>query len=148
MSCFSQAEVQPGVVVHIDTEILRTLGGSFTNAEKKNGVDRAVYGPHYFLVLSVSEDTALAVPLFSNLAPGSERLDESMKSGLADKWIGETSFFSRFQHWKIPVSAIEAASGNEEAVPANRRRYAAQNPSVLAVIGSWQAKNRCDFRAP
>ena len=148
MSSLSEQEVEAGRVVHLDTTVLRNLGGSQTNAQVTVSQDRAVVGPHYFLITSVDEQagTCLAVPLFSKFAPGSELLDENKKSGYADKWRGENSYFSRWQHWIIPVSAIPAASVDEESDPTSRRSYAAAETETLSAISAWAEKNRCNYR--
>ena len=148
MTAVTAAEVVGGLVVHLDTALLRSAGGSQTNAEKTASEDRAVVGPHYFLILGVDPNAqvALAVPLFSKWAPGSRQLDEGKKDGLADKWIGEDSRYSQWQHWRIPVGAIVAASAGDEATAANRRSYAASSPEELKTIGAWASKNRNAFR--
>ncbi|WP_133364624.1 hypothetical protein [Qipengyuania sediminis] len=146
MSALDSSEVRPGLVVHIDTSVLRSLHCCETNAEVKDGYDRAVVGPHYFLVIKILGDIALAVPLFSKTAPGNELLREELKSGLADKWIGEPSYFSRWQHWRIPPFALAAASAAEESGPNNRRAYATQAHEAIGSIGEWATKNRCEWR--
>lgn len=148
MPVVSEQEVKPGLVVHLDTDELRKIGGSLTNAEVAMTGDRAVVGPHYFLVVEVDGPMATAVPLFSKCALGSEPLHEKHKAGLADKWIGERSYFSRWQHWQIPIAAVAAASATEESDQTNRRQYAASKPAVLQTIAVWQGKNRAKFRAP
>jgi hypothetical protein len=147
VAAVTEAEVVPGLVVHLDTDELRRIGGASTNAEVSRGQDRAVVGPHYFLVVAVAGGLALAVPLFSRFAPGSELLEESLKSGLPAKWLGEDSYFSRWQHWRIPVTSVAAASDTEESSSQDRRRYAVRTPASLAAIASWQARNRAPYRA-
>ena len=80
MSAVKQGEVSAGLVVHLDTPVLRNLGGAETNAEVSNAHDRAVQGPHYFLVLKVDAGACIATPLFSQSAPGSDELDEAHKA--------------------------------------------------------------------
>lgn len=147
MSAVKATEVTPGLVVHLDTAALRNLGGAETNAEVNGGHDRAVQGPHYFLVLEVAGDRCTAAPLFSTQAPGSDQLAESGKSGLADKWIGTKTHTSRWQHWRIPLASIEAASADEVSSPGDRRRYAGQGDTELRRLLSWQTKNRAGYRA-
>lgn len=142
IAAVTQEEVKPGLVVHVDTAILRGRGGSVANA----GQDRAVQGPHYFLVLQADGVTCVAAPLFSKSAPGSDLLDETKKAGLPDKWVGQDTYTSRWQHWRIPLANIEAASSDEESRPTNRRTYAADDPAELERILSWQEKNRNGYR--
>ena len=147
MAAVTESEVVSGLVVHLDTDEVRRLGGASTNADVSKGEDRAVVGPHYFLVVSVSDTNCLAVPLFSRFAPGSELLQESFKSGLAAKWQGEDSYFSRWQHWRIPISSVAASSDTEESSPQDRRRYATASPDAMVAIADWQARNREPYRA-
>lgn len=148
MPAVAEGEIKPGLVVHLDTSVLRSIGGSETNAETGPGGDRAVQGPHYFLIVTVDEKSreCVAVPLFSKGAPGSERLAEQLKSGLSEKWIGLPSYFSRWQHWRVPLSATPFASIDEESTPETRRQYAADAPEELERIAAWRGKNRAPFR--
>jgi hypothetical protein len=136
-------EVRPGLLVHLDTAILRERSGSMTNAEPT----RAVVGPHYFLVLEVDRigGSCLAVPLFSKRGDGRIKLEEDLKSGEPEKWIGEDSYFYKWQHWQIPLDSIATASVNDESLPNNRRRYADNEPKKLAEIAAWKDKNHCQF---
>ncbi len=106
----------------------------------------AVEGPHYFLVLKVDEDRCTAVPLHSESSGPRRQLQESLKTGLADKWIGQESWYSPWQHWRIPLVSIAAASGDEESDSTNRRQYAADNPECLDAILRWETKNRYPYR--
>jgi len=114
----------------------------WTNAKE----GRDVRGPHYFLVLKVDRDCCTAVPLFSCPASGSVQLDEPLKTGLPDKWCGQPSCFSQWQHWRIPLASIVSASGDEESDPATRRRYAASKPDCLNNILRWETRNHCSYR--
>ena len=141
-------EVVAGLVVKLDTVMLRTIGGSQTNAERGAAGDRAVAGVHDFLVLGVDEKSGVctAVPLFEKTAVGNQPLDPAKKSGGA-QWLSVNSFFSRWQHWRIPMSAVVAASVSDESVPENRPRYAADDPIALADIRTWETRNRSPYRA-
>ena len=143
-----EAEIIPNLVVHQDTAVLRLLGGCSTNAELTKSEDRAVVDPHYFLVLETDQATGscVAVPLFSEWAPGSVRLFEDQNSGLASLWKGQDSFFSKWQHWKIPLSSVVAASSAEQSSSADRRRYAANAPHLITRIAEWQHQNRAPWR--
>jgi hypothetical protein len=146
LTAVKASEITPGLVVHIDTAVIRRLGHAQTNAEVSGTHDRAVRGPHYFLVLFVQGDMCTATPLFSSPAPGSDLLEESKKSGLATKWIGVASYTSRWQHWRMPLASIEPASSAEESSPGDRRTYAAGDEQILARILAWQDRNRCAYR--
>ncbi len=146
MSGVAESEGALGLVVHLDANLLRELGGSSTNAELSKSEDRAVERPHYFLILDLDDDVAVATPLFSKYAPGSEPLEEKLKSGLPDKWRGEPSYFSRWQHWRIPLSAIPASSAEDQSETGSRRMYATNDKDVLARAASWICKNRACWR--
>ena len=150
MPALAPDELRPGLVVHLDTAVLRRLGGSSTNAEQGATYDRAVTGPHYFLVVAVDEATGLvtAVPLFSRAAPGSEALDPARKRGTLALWTRAPSWYSRWQHWRIPRDALVAASAGELTRPEDRCRYADDEPATLRAIARWAARNRAGWRAP
>ncbi len=142
-------EITPGLVVHVDTDLLRTLGGCQTNAVLGTDGDRAVVGAHDFLVvhLDAAASVCTAVPLFSKTAVGNQPLERRQKSGLGDAWLGTDSFFSHWQHWRIPTSALIAAAEGDAATPATRRRYAATDRSALDDIRNWEGRNRAAYRA-
>lgn len=147
MTAVSEGEVTPGLVVHLDTDLLRCDGRCLTNA--RNGEeDRAVQGQHYFLVVELNCDVVVAVPLFSKWAPGSEQLCEALKSGLPEKWVGVCSFYSPWQHWKVPINAIANCSATEESTPETRRRYAVECPERLNEISECKERNREEWREP
>lgn len=144
----TQEEVTPGLVVQLDTAVLRALGGSQTNAVLGPEGDRSVVGTQDFLIVGV--DTAAgrctAVPLFAKTAVGNQPLEKDKKSGHADQWIGTDTFFSRWQHWRIPVASVIAASAGDPATAGDRRRYAATDRSALDDIKNWEGRNRAAYR--
>jgi hypothetical protein len=142
MAAVSEHEIQPGLVVFLDPQILRSLGDSLTNATIINGVDRAVQGAHYFLVYEVSDTTASVVALYSEKAQGREQFDEALKSGHADKWIGLSTYFFRWVQYWIPLRSIALASVDDESPSTNRRRYAVSSPSALDRIRGFAETNR------
>jgi len=141
-------EINPGLVVQLDSAMLRTFGGCETNAVLNAEGDRAVIGLHDFLVVGVDAATGqcTAVPLFDKSAVGSEPLVESRKSGHANGWIGTSTFFSHWQHWRIPSSAIVSGSGGDPASVADRRRYSPDDRSVLDDVRVWESHNRSAYR--
>ena len=46
MARIDTLEMFPGLIVHVDTTVIRDLGGSTTTAGVVNGIDRSVHGPH------------------------------------------------------------------------------------------------------
>ncbi|MEQ1689903.1 MAG: hypothetical protein ABMA00_01350 [Gemmatimonas sp.] len=142
-------EISVGLVILLDTTALRTRGGCQTNAVITAEGDRAVVGPHDFLIVGVDAASGLctAVPLFSKSAVGNQPLVESKKAGRPEAWIGTDSFFSHWQHWRIPISAVVAASEADESTPATRRRYATEDRTALDDIRNWEKRNRAAYRA-
>lgn len=141
-------EITPGLVVQLDTATLRALGGSQTNAVHTPDGDRAVVGSHDFLVVGVdvAAGRCTAVPLFSKTAVGNQPLDNRKKSGQTDPWLGSDTFFSRWQHWRIPFTAVVAASAGDRGTSDERRRYAAADRSALDDIKNWEGRNRAAYR--
>jgi hypothetical protein len=114
MTMIDRSEIAPGLVARLDTAALRAAGGSSTNAQITADADRAVTGVVDFLVLSVDPVTelAFALPLYPRSAPGSAPLEPARQSGPAD-WLGAPVYYSRWQHWRIPLDAFVAASSGE-----------------------------------
>lgn len=141
-------EVTPGLVVHLDTAVLRALGGCQTNAVLGPEGDRAVVGAQDFLIvgLDAAAGRCTAVPLFGKTAVGNQPLESGKKSGRADQWIGADTFFSRWQHWRIPVASVVAAAAEDPATAPTRRRYAATDRSALDDIKNWEGRNRAAYR--
>ncbi len=141
-------DVTPGLVVQLDTAVLRALGGCQTNAVLGPEGDRSVVGTQPFLLvgLDAAAGRCTAVPLFAKTAVGNQPLEDGKKSGRADEWIGTDTFFSRWQHWRIPVASVVAALTDDPATTANRRRYAATDRSALDDIKNWEGRNRAAYR--
>lgn len=139
--------IKAGLVVRLDTTALRAQGGSHTNAELGAHGDRAVVGTHDFLVLYADAATGVctAVPLFAKTAVGNQPLVEELKSGDGDGWKGSDMYFSRWQHWRIPTTAIEAAITEGETA-ASERLYAAHDLPALDDIRVWESRNRAPYR--
>lgn len=144
----TQEEVSPGLVVQLDTALLRALGGCQTNAVLGPDGDRSVVGTQDFLIvgLDASSGRCTAVPLFAKTAVGNQPLENGKKTGTADQWIGTDTFFSRWQHWRIPVASVVAASADDPTTSTNRRRYAASDRSALDDIKNWEGRNRAAYR--
>jgi len=141
-------DVTPGLVVQLDTAVLRAQGGSQTNAVLGADGDRSVVGTQDFLIVGVdaAAGRCTAVPLFAKTAVGNQPLENGKKSGRAEQWVGTDSFFSRWQHWRIPLASIAAASADDPATSADRRRYAANDRSALDDIKNWEGRNRAAYR--
>lgn len=142
-------DVTPGLVVTLDTDVLRARGDCLTNAERSGEQDRAVTGVQSFLILAVDTKTGgcTAVPVFAKSAVGNQPLDNRQKSGDNAEWRAAASFFSRWQHWRMPVDAVVAACVDDDSAPASRRQYAADDRSALDDIKNWEGRNRAEYRA-
>ena len=141
------AEVRPGLVVRLDTAALRAHGGE-TNAQASDAEDRAVTGVHDFLVVLVDARAGhcIAVPLFPKTAPGSAPLDPRRRAGTAADWATVPAFYSRWQHWRIPLAALVAASAADPGTVDARRTYAAGDADTLQEIANWAWRNRNAYR--
>ena len=141
-------EITAGLVVRVDTTVLRAHGDSQTNAVRGADADRAVVGSHDFLIVGVDAPSGVctAVPLFAKSAVGNTPLVDGRKSGRADDWIGTAKYFSHWQHWRIPMASLIAASESDETSADDRRRYAAGDSSTLDDIRVWESRNRSAYR--
>ncbi len=141
-------DITAGLVVTLDTTLLRALGNAQTNAVRGPEGDRAVAGTHDFLVVGVDSMTGVctAVPLFGKSAVGNQPLVDARKAGRTVGWIGTDVYFSRWQHWRIPMASLVEASGAETTTTADRRRYAADDRSTLDDIRAWESRNRERYR--
>ena len=146
-STLTESEIRPGLVVRLDTERLRE-GRAETNAQLTGLEDRAVTGVHDFLVVAVDARTAscIAVPLYAKTAPGSSPLDPRRRSGDSDGWTTAPAFYSRWQHWRIPLAAIVASSADDPGAPGARRGYAVGDADALQEIANWAWRNRNAYR--
>jgi len=141
-------EVIPGLVARVDTQQLRALGGSETNAQRTDTEDRAVTDARDFLVVSVepARGTCVALPLFATSSPGSAPLDAKKQWGNIGEWLTAPVHYSRWQHWRIPLTAFAAASAEDPGAVDARRSYAAGDADTLQDLVNWASRNRCDFR--
>jgi hypothetical protein len=137
-----------GSVIRLDTARLRTRGDCLTNAELGPQGDRAVTGEQDFLILHVDAAAGLctAVPLFTKSAVGNQPLLDEFKSGSASGWKGSDVYFSRWQHWRIPVDAVQQAIAADDSPPETRRRYSGTDSAVLDGIRAWESRNRAEYR--
>jgi len=141
-------EIVPGVVVRLDTQLLRSIGGSETNAQRTDTEDRAVSDVHDFLVVAVNMNasTCMAVPLFPKSSPGSAPLTPPKRQGDIGTWLAEDVHYSRWQHWRIPLSAFSIASASDPGEVGARRSYALGDADTLQDLANWATRNRCAFR--
>ena len=141
-------EIIPGLVVRLDTVQLRALGGSQTNAQRTDTEDRAVSDVHDFCVVSVdpAKSQCIAIPLFARSSPGSAPLEAKKQWGNIGGWLTETVHYSRWQHWRMPLSSVVEASSDDPGTVGARRSYAAGDADTLQDLLNWASRNRCEFR--
>ena len=141
-------EIIPGLVVRLDTMRLRDLGGSQTNAQLTDTEDRAVNDVHDFCVVSVdpAKSQCIAIPLFARSSPGSAPQEARKQWGNIAGWLTETVHYSRWQHWRMPLSSIVEASTDDPGTVGARRSYAAGDADTLQDLLNWASRNRCQFR--
>jgi hypothetical protein len=149
LSALTRAEIAPGVVVQLDVDAIRSTGRAKCNAERNASMDRAVLGEHSFLILKTvpGTDTVVLTPVFSKAAPGSEALDEALKSGFAPKWVGVRLYFNRWQYWEMRVPDVVAYSHVEDTPEGDRRLYAVNQPGEIDRILALRKKNRAPWRS-
>ena len=138
--------VVAGMILRVDTDRLRALGGSCTNAQRTTDADRAVTGTHDFLIVAIDAGTRIctALPLYPRSAPGSAQLDPAALAG-ADDFTSIPLFYSRWQHWRIPLDAfVEAVSAESRGT--TQRSYALGQSEPLRDLANWASRNRCEFR--
>jgi len=139
MAAVTSDEVLPGLVVFLDADRLWASGHAETNAD----AGREVQGPHLFLILAVGSDGVCdTVPLFGEWAPGSGQLQQRLKSGSLPEWALPNSYFSGFQHWRVPIGEVVAASNGELTISGDRCGYALGAPAELQRILSCGTRNR------
>jgi len=148
MAQLENPEIVPGLVARVDTRQLRAIGGSETNAQQTDTEDRAVSDVRDFLVVAVDVEAGVctAIPLFAKSSPGSAPLEGKKQWGNIEGWLTEPVHYSRWQHWRVPVSALAAASLEDPGTSGARRSYAAGDADTLQDLSNWASRNRCVFR--
>lgn len=148
MTALTTSEIIPGVVARLDTQQLRLAGGSETNAQITDSEDRAVTDARDFLIVAVDarKGVCTAVPLFARSSPGSAPLIAAKRHGDVGTWLTEDVHFSRWQHWRIPIGALGAASALEPSDVGGRRGFAVGDADTLQDLANWATRNRCSFR--
>jgi hypothetical protein len=127
MVAVSIEEISAGMIVHLSPEILKALGG----CEVKCPKGTEVQSDHYFLITEIAADNKLlATPLYSENGGIRDRvlLKETCKTGKPDQWIGQDSYYFKWQFWRIPATSVSAASVKDNSEPNNRRGYQDYKP--------------------
>lgn len=147
MILVSAEEVVPGLVVHLYPEKLIEIGGCQVKVVPGSEVQDA----HYFLVVDVypDDDLCLATPLFSEKNGIRDRvlLCDEEKTGKEENWKGIDSYYYKWQFWRIPFSAIEAASYSDNSTAGDRRMYAKSNEILMNNIKSNLSRLRENWRS-
>jgi hypothetical protein len=148
MSEFTAPEIVPGVVARLDSQQLRSLGGSETNAQVTATEDRAVTDTRDFLVVEVdaTRGTCMCLPLYNRSSPGSAPLVAAKREGAVEHWLTDDLHYSQWQHWRIPLEHFAAASAGDPGEPGARRTFARGDADTLRDLANWATRNRCAFR--
>ena len=148
MTALTTSEIAPGVVARLDTQQLRALGGSETNAQRTATEDRAVTDTHDFLVVEVDARRAscTCMPLFNRSSPGSSPLVIEKRQGNVEGWLTDDLHYSHWQHWRIPLAHLAEASADDPGEPGARRTFASGDADTLRDLANWATRNRCAFR--
>jgi tetratricopeptide (TPR) repeat protein len=108
-------DIKPGTVLFLDTDILATLGGSFTTDGRQR-----VRGRHFFLcVITEPEYWSIWFPLFSR--NHGNRIEVS---SVHKEWRLGTAFLYPYQYWRAPFISVLAAEFACWGMPhANQRNF-------------------------
>ena len=98
------------------------------------------------VALDSAAATCTAIPLFPRSSPGSAPLDAHKQWGNIGSWLTEAVHYSRWQHWRIPLAALTAASAEDPGSAGARRGYALGDADTLQDLANWATRNRCAFR--
>lgn len=150
MVMLTNKDIEAGLVCHLNPKILREDPRTETNAQMLDNIyDHSVDEVHFFVLLKHFDTRRwLCVPLFSKTDDVRKPLTEGLKGGFSDKWQGVDSFYSPWQQWLIPVSAMIDASLDEESPLGVRRSYARNTRSILRGITTFIIDNRVPFHRP
>lgn len=110
MATLNICEIKPGLVPHLDPDILREYG-----AEQCR-----VIGKHDFLILSVDNERKMALlqPLTSKRGRGRRQIPRDAKRG-HPRWTDRSTYFMGKPFW-APIPAVQEAS-SEESSKVNQR---------------------------
>lgn len=126
MAAVRPPELKPGLVIQLDPDRMRTLGGC---KRTLGSTGYAVHGPQPFLIFDVSfkKRRILTVPLFSNETNTRVLLTPALKKQTIDqprgKWFTDNSYATVRQVWSIPIQMMEQVSVIEISAPNQRRTY-------------------------
>lgn len=100
----NEAEIIPGLVLHLDPDTLENEGGTYTCTKSL----RVQHG-HFFLCLSATDTTGRWLPLYSEDGDGREKLGPDGRSGHS-KWTKGTTYWHPAQVWTASHAAVVAAA--------------------------------------
>lgn len=100
----TEAELVPGIVLHLDPETLMAERGSYTCSDEVR-----VQGGHFFVCLSMDGDVGSWLPLYSKPGVGRVKLTSDGRTG-HPKWTDAPNYWHRDQVWTAPSSAVIAAA--------------------------------------
>jgi hypothetical protein len=111
-------EISPGLVLHLDPDVLEKLGGTFTCEPALR-----VQGGHFFVCLAANATSSHWLPLYSNPGVGRELLPSQGRTG-HPKWTQGTYYWHEEQTWTASAAAIvdAAVAGGDRSRPGSRNR--------------------------
>ena len=114
----TEAEIVPGIVLHLDPDTLSDRGGTYTCTDAQR-----VQGGHFFICLSVDDGAGKWLPLYSNPGVGRDELTVNGRTG-HPKWTKGTFYWHRDQVWTAPSVAVVAAAsdGGDMSRPGSRNQ--------------------------
>jgi hypothetical protein len=112
----SEAEIDFGLVLHLDPEELEAQGGTYTCPKEFR-----VQGRHFFICIGADEESALWLPLYSSPGIGRDMLTSEGRSGHS-KWTKATCHYHRGQVWTASHAAVVSAAraGGDMSEPGRR----------------------------
>lgn len=113
-------EIDSGLVVHIDPDVLEQNGGTYTGAK-----ERRVQGRHAFLIMKREGEKVQLAPLFTNNGPSRHPISTSGRTG-HPWWVKGIFYWHEFQVWSASAEAVVTASATDLSTPTSRNRLAAQ----------------------
>ncbi|MGH2341967.1 hypothetical protein ACRC7T_10825 [Segnochrobactraceae bacterium EtOH-i3] len=128
----------PGLVTFLDPATLALPENARAIRVNLRGSDRAAGKLRPFLVLAIEDDGVLCVPLFRAGGTGHDRreLVQELKAGGGplDNWTSQTSAFSIYQFWIVPLDIFRQAARADLTPSGHDKTYAVDAPEALDEI--------------
>lgn len=114
----TEAEISPGLVLHLDPDELIAAGATYTCAEAER-----VRGGHFFVCLKTNGQLSRWLPVYTDDGPGRVEILATDRRGHA-KWTGGTCYYHPSQVWDAANAAIPgaAAEGRDQSRRGSRNQ--------------------------